>query len=119
MTTFGSLAGASVVVVPDWVSEIADRHAGTVTEGCPVTVAIERAVVEALAAADDTPQARQRQEAIEHAAVVLGYTGHHELACRLTDEYDHHLGYAAEHHEDVEAVCTTCHHAREVERRAT
>ncbi|HUR74416.1 MAG TPA: hypothetical protein VMZ00_09070 [Sporichthya sp.] len=33
-------------------------------------------------------------------------------------EYDHHLGYAAEHHEDVEAVCTTCHHRREEERRA-
>ena len=33
-------------------------------------------------------------------------------------EYDHHLGYAAEHHEDVEAVCTTCHHARETQRRA-
>lgn len=33
-------------------------------------------------------------------------------------EYDHHLGYAAEHHEHVEPVCTTCHHAREDERRA-
>jgi len=28
-------------------------------------------------------------------------------------EYDHHLGYAAEHHRDVEAVCTTCHRQRE------
>jgi hypothetical protein len=27
-------------------------------------------------------------------------------------EYDHHLGYAAEHHGDVEAVCTVCHRAR-------
>lgn len=27
-------------------------------------------------------------------------------------EYDHYLGYEAEHHEDVEAVCTICHHAR-------
>lgn len=33
-------------------------------------------------------------------------------------EYDHHLGYTAEHHEDVEPVCTTCHHAREDLRRA-
>lgn len=33
-------------------------------------------------------------------------------------EYDHHLGYAPEHHEDVEAVCTTCHHAREQARKA-
>jgi hypothetical protein len=33
-------------------------------------------------------------------------------------EYDHHLGYAAEHHEDVQAVCSKCHHAREESRRA-
>lgn len=33
-------------------------------------------------------------------------------------EYDHHLGYSAGHHESVESVCTTCHHARENERRA-
>lgn len=28
-------------------------------------------------------------------------------------EYDHYLGYAAEHHYDVESVCTDCHHQRE------
>lgn len=28
-------------------------------------------------------------------------------------EYDHYLGYAAENHEKVQAVCTSCHHARE------
>lgn len=33
-------------------------------------------------------------------------------------EYDHYLGYDAQHHESVEAVCTTCHHAREELRRA-
>lgn len=33
-------------------------------------------------------------------------------------EYDHHLGYQAEHHEHVEAVCSACHHTRENERRA-
>lgn len=27
-------------------------------------------------------------------------------------EYDHHLGYAAAHHYDVEPVCTVCHRAR-------
>lgn len=27
-------------------------------------------------------------------------------------EYDHHLGYAAARHEDVEAVCASCHHKR-------
>jgi hypothetical protein len=32
-------------------------------------------------------------------------------------EYDHHHGYGAEHHECVESVCTTCHHARENARR--
>jgi hypothetical protein len=33
-------------------------------------------------------------------------------------EYDHHLGYAADHHGDVEAVCSRCHHARERRRAA-
>ena len=28
-------------------------------------------------------------------------------------EYDHYLGYAAEYHESVEAVCSKCHHKRE------
>lgn len=28
-------------------------------------------------------------------------------------EYDHHLGYAPEHHYDVEAVCTRCHSRRD------
>ena len=28
-------------------------------------------------------------------------------------EYDHFLGYSAEHHYDVEAVCTICHAARD------
>ena len=32
-------------------------------------------------------------------------------------EYDHHLGYAAEHQLSVQAVCTTCHHTRERDRR--
>jgi hypothetical protein len=27
-------------------------------------------------------------------------------------EYDHHHGYAAAHHYDVESVCTVCHRAR-------
>ena len=33
-------------------------------------------------------------------------------------EYDHHKGYAAEHHEAVESVCSPCHHARERARRS-
>ncbi len=28
-------------------------------------------------------------------------------------EYDHHLGYAAEYHYDVEPVCTRCHSRRD------
>ena len=28
-------------------------------------------------------------------------------------EYDHYLGYAAEHHETVQVVCTSCHRKRE------
>lgn len=31
-------------------------------------------------------------------------------------EYDHHLGYDAEHHLDVQPVCTTCHYARAIAR---
>lgn len=31
-------------------------------------------------------------------------------------EYDHHLGYAPEHHLDVQSVCTLCHATREAER---
>ena len=28
-------------------------------------------------------------------------------------EYDHHLGYAAQHHLDVQSVCTACHAKRD------
>ena len=34
-------------------------------------------------------------------------------------EYDHYLGYAPEHHETVQAVCSTCHHKREAARGET
>jgi hypothetical protein len=41
------------------------------------------------------------------------------LACSdcagSAEEYDHHLGYAAEHHEHVEAVCRPCHRRRHAE----
>ena len=43
--------------------------------------------------------------------------GHEYGSGERRHEYDHHLGYAAEHHEDVEAVCSKCHHAREDMRR--
>jgi hypothetical protein len=32
-------------------------------------------------------------------------------------EYDHHLGYAAEHHGDVQSVCTLCHTKRDSQRK--
>lgn len=31
-------------------------------------------------------------------------------------EYDHYLGYDAEHHLDVQPVCAKCHHARDDEK---
>jgi hypothetical protein len=31
-------------------------------------------------------------------------------------EYDHYLGYEAGHHLDIQAVCSRCHHDREVQR---
>ena len=43
--------------------------------------------------------------------------GHVWKPGQLRHEYDHHLGYDAQHHEDVEAVCTPCHHDRETGRR--
>lgn len=33
-------------------------------------------------------------------------------------EYDHHLGYAAANHYDVQPVCTTCHAERDSARKA-
>lgn len=32
-------------------------------------------------------------------------------------EYDHYLGYSAEHQLDIQVVCSKCHHKREDERR--
>jgi len=31
-------------------------------------------------------------------------------------EYDHHLGYGADHHEHVQPVCSRCHHQRAIGR---
>jgi hypothetical protein len=43
--------------------------------------------------------------------------GHAQGTSECRHEYDHHLGYAAEHQESVEAVCSPCHHRREIARR--
>ena len=67
----------------------------------------------------DRAQARQRV----NVEVRTGYRPHpNTLPCvdcghrwrsgERRHEYDHYKGYAAKHHGDVEAVCTTCHRAR-------
>ncbi len=40
----------------------------------------------------------------------------HEYDGRRRHEYDHHMGYSAEHQFTVQAVCSVCHKCREVER---
>lgn len=39
--------------------------------------------------------------------------GHIWLKGERRHDYDHYLGYAAEHHYDVQPVCTLCHAARD------
>ena len=39
--------------------------------------------------------------------------GHEWSEGERRHEYDHHLGYAAAHHYDVEPVCTICHAERD------
>lgn len=43
--------------------------------------------------------------------------GHIYSSGERRHEYDHHLGYSAEHHYDVEPVCTICHAARDSSRK--
>lgn len=67
----------------------------------------------------DKVQARQRI----NVEVRMGRRAHpNTMACvdcghvwresERRHEYDHHLGYGAEHHYDVEPVCTKCHRHR-------
>ena len=44
--------------------------------------------------------------------------GHAWGTGKIRHEYDHYLGYSAEHHGDVEAVCSGCHNKREKKRHA-
>ncbi len=73
----------------------------------------------------DKKQARQRINVL----VRTGRLAHpNDLPCRdcghawkpgeRRHEYDHHRGYAAAHHYDVEPVCTTCHAKRDSSRKA-
>jgi hypothetical protein len=72
---------------------------------------------------DDRLQARGRVNYLVNAGLMADPNdvpcvdcGHVWALGERRHEYDHHRGYAAEHHEAVEAVCTTCHHARETQR---
>ncbi len=73
----------------------------------------------------DVKQARRRVNYLVEADLIPAPNalpcvdcGHEWEEGERRHEYDHHRGYAAEHHETVEAVCTTCHHAREMQRAA-
>lgn len=68
----------------------------------------------------DAEQARQRVNVLVRTGrlprpndLPCADCGHVWAEGERRHEYDHHLGYGAAHHLDVEAVCTTCHHSRE------
>jgi hypothetical protein len=70
---------------------------------------------------NDKKQARRR---VDHLIAVGLLPEPDDLACcdcrhlggDRRHEYDHYLGYAPEHHEHVQAVCSKCHRRRAVER---
>lgn len=71
----------------------------------------------------DQKQARRRvnffveQGLLPHPNVLpCADCGHEWETGGRRHEYDHHLGYDAEHHEHVEPVCTRCHARREARR---
>lgn len=74
----------------------------------------------------DRKQARRK---VNHLVDVGLLPDPNDVACmdcghlRRTDgrrhEYDHYLGYGTEHHEHVQVVCSSCHHARERKRNGT
>jgi hypothetical protein len=73
---------------------------------------------------DDRAQARQRVNVEVRSGrrdhpntLPCTDCGHQWRTGERRHEYDHHLGYAAANHLDVEPVCTTCHHNREGQRR--
>lgn len=70
----------------------------------------------------DKLQARRRINYLVEASLIpnpnaVRCTDCQHLGADKRHEYDHYLGYDATHHEDVEAVCTKCHGARERVRR--
>lgn len=71
----------------------------------------------------DSEQARQRVNVLVRTGrlahpntIPCADCGHNWVEGERRHEYDHRLGYAAEHHLDVEAVCTRCHRRRADER---
>lgn len=49
---------------------------------------------------------------------ILACTDCGHLGAGRRHEYDHYLGYGSQNHQEVQAVCTICHYAREKERGA-
>lgn len=66
----------------------------------------------------DKEQARRRVNYLVESGLIphpseLPCTDCHRHHPTSRHEYDHHLGYDAEHHESVQPVCAPCHHKRE------
>lgn len=68
----------------------------------------------------DKKQARQRVNVMVRTGrmphpntIACVDCGHEWKEGERRHEYDHHLGYAAEHHYNVVSVCTTCHAVRD------
>ena len=66
----------------------------------------------------DKAQARARVNYLRRMGLIadpnaLSCTDCGHLGSGVRHEYDHHLGYAAAHHEAIEPVCARCHHRRE------
>lgn len=71
--------------------------------------------------------ARQARRTINHLVETGVIPPPNEFACvdcghewapgQRRHEYDHHHGYGSGQHRNVEPVCTTCHHRRELNRR--
>ncbi len=73
---------------------------------------------------EDKKQARRRINYFVESGIIeqpnnlpCADCGHIYVEGGPRHEYDHYLGYAAENHEKVEAVCSGCHHKREINRR--
>ena len=73
----------------------------------------------------DEKQARRRVNYLVESGLIphpnslpCAECGHMYVEGERRHEYDHYLGYAAEHHEKVKALCTTCHFKSDELRRS-